>query len=204
MKSLIKVLFFYLLLSNTLAAQVEKDSFVSQSNAAFYEFKHAVNFCPVAALIGFYSINYEYRISPKNGIIARFDYEDVPEVYTDASIESSGVSFIVNYRSYMSEELNSLFLGIHTRYRVYKGHGEIDSKKFDLNLRSYSIGLNVGKRWTWNNGFNTVFLLGYGYDFNDRNVKPTNTAIKSVVDQFEEEYEFMSPFFGELSIGYAF
>ncbi|MCP5063518.1 MAG: hypothetical protein GY936_13810, partial [Ignavibacteriae bacterium] len=81
---------------------------------------------------------------------------------------------------------------------------ELDSKKFDLTIQSYSIGLNAGKRWVWNSGFNIVFSLGYGLDINNREANPTNNSIESILDQFEKDYDFMSPFYGEFSIGYAF
>jgi hypothetical protein len=204
MNSILKILSMCILLSSNLAAQIEEESLLNNSNSAHYAFKHALNICPVAVVFGFYSINYEYRISPKNGIIARFDYEDVPDTYTDASIESSGVSFILNYRRYLSEETSSLFFGAHTRYRIYDGNGELNSKKFDLTIKSFSIGLNAGKRWVWDNGFNTLFLLGYGVDFNHREASSTDSSIESILDQFEKEYDFLSPFYGEFSIGYSF
>jgi hypothetical protein len=204
MKSIFKVLTICIFLSSNAAAQVEEESSLTKSDFPRSEFKHALNICPIAPVFGFYSINYEYLISPKNGIVARFDYEDVPNVYTDASIESSGKGFTLNYRRHLSGEMNSLFLGGYTRYRNYKGNGELDSKKFDLTLQSYSIGLNTGKRWAWNSGFNIVFALGYGFDINNREANPTNNAIESILGQFEQEYEFMSPFYGEFSIGYAF
>jgi hypothetical protein len=100
--------------------------------------------------------------------------------------------------------MNSLFLGAYTRYRNYKGNGDLESKKFDLDIQSYSIGLNAGKRWVWNSGFNIVFSLGYGLDVNSKDANPTDNSIESIIDQFEKEYEFMSPFYGEFSIGYTF
>ncbi len=191
-------------LSSNLVVQVEEDSTSTKSYSRRSEFKHAINICPIAPIFGFYSINYEYLISPKNGIIARFDYEDIPQTYTAASIESSGIGFTLNYRRHFSGEMNSLFLGAYTRYRNYKGKGELESEKLDLDIQSYSFGLNAGKRWAWNSGFNIVFSLGYGIDINTRKANPTDDSIEAIVDQFEEDYDFMSPFYGEFSIGYAF
>jgi len=204
MKSILKVLTICIFINSNALAQVEEDSSLSKSNSPRSEFKHAVNICPIAPIFGFYSINYEYLISPKNGIIARFDYEDVPKTYTDASIESSGIGFTLNYRRHLSGEMNSLFLGAYTRYRIYKGSGELESEKIDLTLQSFSIGLNAGKRWAWDSGFNIVFSLGYGIDINNSETNPDDGSFDHIVDQFKQEYEFMSPFYGELSIGYAF
>ncbi len=204
MKSILKVLSICIFISSNLVAQVEEGSSLTKLNSPRSEFKHAINICPIAPIFGFYSINYEYLISPKNGIIARFDYEDVPKTYTDAAIESSGIGFTLNYRRHLSEEMNSPFLGAYTRYRTYKGNGELGSEKIDLTLQSFSIGLNVGKRWTWDSGFNIVFSLGYGIDINNSETKPNDGSFDHIVDQFKQEYEFMSPFYGEFSIGYAF
>ena len=41
-------------------------------------------------------------------------------------------------------------------------------------------------------------------DINKREANPTDRSIESTLDQFEKEYDFMSPFYGEFSIGYAF
>jgi len=204
MKSILKVLTICIFINSNALAQVEEDSSLSKSNSPRSEFKHAVNICPIAPIFGFYSINYEYLISPKNGIIARFDYEDVPKTYTDASMESSGIGFTLNYRRHLSGEMNSLFLGAYTRYRIYKGSGELESEKIDLTLQSFSIGLNAGKRWAWDNGLNIVFSLGYGLDINNSETNPDDGSFDHIVDQFKQDYEFMSPFYGELSIGYAF
>jgi len=100
--------------------------------------------------------------------------------------------------------MNSVFLGGYTRYRIFKGNGELDSKKFDFTLYSFSIGLNAGKRWVWNSGFNIVFSLGYGFAIDNRQANPSDNSIESILDQFEKGYDFMSPFLGELSIGYTF
>ncbi len=192
------------IISGKVIDDISKEASLTKSNSPRSEFKHSINICPIAPIFGFYSINYEYLISPKNGIVARIDYEDIPKAYTDASIESSGIGFTLNYRRHLSGEMNSLFLGAYTRYRIYDGSGELESEKIDLTLQSYSIGLNAGKRWAWNSGFNIVFSLGYGLDINNREANPTDNSIESTLDQFEKEYEFMSPFYGEFSIGYAF
>ena len=204
MKSILIVLSICIFISGNVVAQVEEDSSSSKSISPRSEFKHAINVCPIAPIFGFYSINYEYLISPKNGFVARFDYEDVPKAYTDASIESSGIGFTLNYRRHLSGEMNSLFLGAYTRYRIYKGSGELESEKIDLTLQSFSIGLNAGKRWAWDSGLNIVISLGYGFDINNSETYPDDGSFDHIVDQFKQEYEFMSPFYGEFSIGYAF
>lgn len=204
MKSILKVLSICIFISSNVVAQVEEGSSLNQENPTRSEFKHAINICPIAPIFGFYSINYEYLINPKNGIIARFDYEDVPKAYTDAAIESSGIGFTLNYRRHLSGEMNSIFLGAYTRYRIYEGSGKLESEKIDLTLQSFSLGLNAGKRWAWDSGFNIVFSLGYGVDINNSETNPDDGSFDHIVEQFKQEYEIMSPFYGEFSIGYAF
>ena len=168
------------------------------------KFKNAINVCHIAPFFGIYSINYEYLFSPKNGIVARFEYEHIPKTYTDASINSYGMAFTANYRWHLKPEMNSIFLGAYGRYKIYKGDGLQESTKFDFSSPSFAIGLNVGKRWAWNSGFNIVFSVGYGYVMGDRVATPSNNGIEESLDQFEKDYDFTSPILGEFSIGYAF
>lgn len=167
-------------------------------------FKQALNFCPAGPIFGVYAINYEYLFKPHHGMIVRFDYEAVPNSYTDANIESSGVAFILNYRYHFSGKLASPFIGVYSRYKIYNGEGNLDSQDFDFKLNHFTLGLNAGKRWVWNSGFNITFQLGYGFDTSNRKSTPNNGTIETTLDVFEKSYDFIDPFFGELSIGFAF
>ncbi len=196
--TLFTIITFSFFLSNNLIAQ--ENEAVSERST----FKHAINVCPIAPVFGIYAINYEYLFKPKHGIVARFEYEDVPKAYTDASIESNGWAFSLNYRLHFSGELNSLFLGAYARYKTYKGNGVLESESFDFEWPSTTLGLNGGKRWVWNSGFNLTVSGGYGLSFENREAIPSNSAIKLALDQLENDYDFISPFYGEVSIGYAF
>ncbi len=198
-KSIRLVLFaFSIFLSGTVTGQDDETG--SRRN----EFKHALNVCPIAPVFGIYAVNYEYLFSSKNGMVARIEYEDVPKTYTDASIESNGWAFSLNYRRHLSGEMKSFFLGAYSRYRIYKGNGTLESENFDFELPSITLGLNGGKRWVWNSGFNITVSAGYGISFDDRQATPSNNAIEAALDQLEKDYDFISPFYGEISIGYAF
>ena len=190
-----------LLLSGNILAQESK---ILKSVNTQNELKHALNICPIAPLFGIYAVNYEYLFSPKNGIVARVEYEDVPKAYTDAKIESNGLAFSLNYRRHIKGELESLFWGAYARYRTYKGDGETNIENFNFTLPSFTIGLNAGKRWVWNSGFNITLSAGYGYSIDNRKTTPNSIAINAALDQLEKEYDFMSPLYGELSIGFAF
>ena len=202
MKTQLKIILIFLIslfLCGNIIAQEKQESSSKKS-----EFKHALNICPIAPAFGIYALNYEYLLSPKNGVVARVEYEDIPKAYTEANIESSGMAYSLNYRRHFAGELNSLFIGAYARYKIYRGNGEIDSEKFDFTLPSFTIGLNAGKRWVWNSGFNITLSAGYGLSIDKRNTIPGSIAINAALDQLKKEYDFMSPLYGELSIGFAF
>ncbi|MCO6173421.1 DUF3575 domain-containing protein [Flavobacterium sp. NRK F10] len=166
--------------------------------------RHAINFCPAGMAFGIFSANYEYLITPKNGIVVRLDYEAIPKTYTAATIESNGKAFILNYRRHFSGEMNSFYAGAYTRYRLYKGEGEINAQKFDFKIPEVTIGLNIGKRWVWKSGFNLNLAFGYGISFKDKKTSLNNMAVNTAVDSWEDSYDFINPFLGEFSIGYSF
>ncbi len=191
-------------LTGKVFAQTEQNVSTTDPISSSKNFKHAINFCPVAIAFGIYAINYEYLFRPSHGLVGRFEYESIPKSYTEAFIESSGVAFSLNYRWHISGEMNSIFLGTYSRYRVYDGSGTLESIAFDFNKSELALGLNAGKRWVWNSGFNVTISLGYGFSFDDREANPSNMNIESVLNRFEDDYDFSGPLFGELSIGYAF
>lgn len=174
------------------------------STSSRNEFRSAINMCPGGIAFGIFSINFEYLIKPKHGLVARFDYEAVPKTYTEALIDAYGIGFTLNYRYHFSGEMNSLFLGAYARYRTYIGTGTSEAGEFDFTIPEYTFGLNAGKRWAWNNGLNVTLALGYGFSIINREVEPSNEYNESMVDNFEDDYNFSGPFYGELSIGYAF
>ena len=166
---------------------------------------HVQLICVLGGIIfGIYSMNYEHLFSNPHGLVVRFDYEAIPKSYTDASIESSGVGFTLNYRYHLSKQMKSVFIGLYSRYKIYSGNGMQESTEFDFTFSELTFGLNVGKRWVWNSGFNLTFSLGYGIANEIMESDPTSDAIKSTLETFKGEYDFFGPFLGELSIGYAF
>ncbi len=188
----------------TTITQAQETETAAKSTSATSEFKNAINTCPGAVFFGIYSLNYEHLFHPNHGLVGRFDYESIPKTYTDANIESSGVAFILNYRWHISGEMKSVFLGAYARHRIYSGSGTSEATPFDFKLPETTFGLNAGKRWVWKSGFNITLSLGYGFSFENRTATPTNAAIEASLDQFEKAYDFIDPFLGEFSIGYAF
>lgn len=168
------------------------------------QYRHSINMCPLAVAFGIYSANFEYMVKSNHGIVLRGDYEAIPKTYSDANIEPYGYSFILNYRYHFKPQMNSLFAGAYTRYRVFKGEGTMEGTDFDFERPDFTIGLNAGKRWVWSSGFNITFALGYGYSWHSREANPGTPEIEDAIDVFENEYDFMNPFYGEFSIGYSF
>jgi hypothetical protein len=164
----------------------------------------AINSCPGGIAFGIYSFNYEYLFDNYNGVVARFDYESQADSYKSGSIDATGMAFIINYRRHLSGELESLFIGSYLRYRVYSGDGNTGDTRFDFTMPEYTLGINVGKRWVWNNGFNITFALGYGISTSEVNSSVNSAAVKNTIDALKDEYAFLSPFMGEFSLGYAF
>lgn len=192
-----------LLVNSTNLVFAQTDNNLAESEYSD-KFNNSINMCPVAVAFGFYSVNYEHLFLGKHGIVARVDYEAIPGTYTKANIESSGLSFTLNYRYHLSEKMESMFIGVYSRYRVFEGEGNINSKQFDFDLTDITLGINAGKRWVWSSGFNITFALGYGYSWRERNVSSSDSDVKKSIDDFEDDYDFIDPFYGEFSIGYAF
>jgi len=167
-------------------------------------FKNAINFCPGGIIFGVYSINYTRLLSPKQSLETRFDYESISEKYSGDKFDISGLGFILNYRRHFSTSFESFYIGSFVRYRNYDGTGEAGEDDFDIDISEFTIGLNVGKRWVWNSGFNLNMMFGYGYAWTDEEVTPDTPASNSSYDNFVENYEFEGPMLGEISIGYAF
>ncbi len=201
-----KIIQFALILSfvffaGTLVAQ---EKVAVQENAPEKGFNQAINMCPLGMAFGIFSANYEYMINQTHGIVFRLDYESVPNTYSDANINVDGKAAIMNYRYHLNKKLGSYYLGAFARYREYSGDGISGAEKFDFTISEFTIGLNAGKRWVWDSGFNINFTLGYGYSFDDRKTSKSNASIESAIDTFTNEYDFIDAFLGEFSIGYAF
>ena len=190
---LLAVLLIGMLTPDTLLAQEKKDSF-----------KNAVNFCPGGIIFGVYSINYTRLLTTKLSLESRFDYESISEKYSGDEFDADGLALVLNIRRHFSPSLQSFYLGSYVRYRIYDGTGETGPDDFDFEINEFTIGLNAGKRWVWNSGFNINFMLGYGYAWTDEKIDPDNSANNDSYDNFVDKYEFEGPMLGEFSIGYAF
>ncbi len=167
-------------------------------------YTQSINMCPLAIAFGIYSVNYEHLFNQTHGVVARIEYESISETYSDDPINANGVGFSLNYRWHWSGGMESWFLGAFARYRMYNGDGTSGQTDFNFEMREFTLGANVGKRWVWNSGFNITFAFGYGFSTLNKETEPTSTSIETLLNTFEDEYTFLGPFMGEFSIGYAF
>ena len=192
------------ILASVLYAQ-DADTLATQpSKPIGKKFSNSFNFCPFSAFFGLYSGNYEHLFDQTHGVVVRFDYETISDSYSSNPVALNGYGFILNYRYHLSKTMESIFIGPYVRYRIYDGNGTADEIDFDFNINEFTVGLNAGKRWVWDNGLNVTFALGYGFSTSNRETIPTNDSIESTIQSFEDEYTFFGPFLGELSVGYAF
>lgn len=200
MQRLNKIFFLVLITTASLFAQNNNESLITSKSD---NFRHSINMCPLGIVLGVYSVNYEYMITKTHGIVFRLDYEDIPDTYSDAKINVNGKAAVINYRYHFEEKLGSYYIGTYGRYRIYEGDGNLNYQKFNFDIKEFTIGLNAGKKWVWDSGFNINFTLGYGYTYKDKNQSQSSSEINKSIKVFEDDYE-LDAFFGEFSIGYAF
>lgn len=202
MKTLkIKLLSFAFLF--TLIININAQS-INTSEPPESSYRNSINMCPFGIAFGIYSVNFEHLITPYNGLVLRADYEAIPNSYSSANIESFGYSFTINYRYHFAGEMNSCYLGAYSRFRTFEGEGKSGSTNFNFTRYDMTYGLNAGKKWVWASGLNINFSLGYGFSNDWKNVSATGDEIDKAIKDYENGYDFMSPFYGELSIGYTF
>jgi len=187
------------------AAQVfAQQSDLQPKDTTTRELRHTINMCPLGTVLGIFSVNYEYLIKPHHGLVFRADYEAIPKTYGSAGIDANGFAFVLNYRYHAQGKMESCFVGTFARFRQYQGKGKLENQDFDFTIPDITLGLNVGRRWVWSSGFNIAFNLGYGYMIDRRKVDNGTEAIYNAIDEFQDGYDFISGFLGELSIGYSF
>ena len=169
--------------------------------------RQAINICAIAIpAMNMYVINYEYLYHNRHGLATRIGY--VPKL-EDADTKGDGWEAILNYRWHFSPKLENFFVGPYLRYRYVYGSGMAEASNYDFNVNEVNLGLNGGYRWVSKIGINVVLAAGYGYSIGKENLMPTNPEIESAFSAFKNANNTNStfldaPFYGEVSIGYAF
>ena len=171
------------------------------SSSVVAEEEQALNLC-VAAIGGDYYLNYEYLHDNVHGLGLRLEY--VPGSNSDMSSISRAVA--MNYRWHLSPNMESIFIGVFGRYRVTPGSGTVGGSAFDFEVVESTVGLNIGKRWVWDNGFNILFAFGYGMTEATETISTNDASVASAFKAYKKEGwdVFDNATYGELSIGYVF
>lgn len=138
--------------------------------------------------------NYEYLLNNSHGFIA----EGSAALWGDLSSYRVGAG----YRYHFTPSMESFFMGTYLSYGSSSGEVTENSVKykFDANITKY--GVNIGKRWVWDNGINLVARIGGGGSSVDieynQDAKPGSDKL------VEDVLGLLSKVDGELSVGYVF
>jgi len=167
------------------------------------ERKHAINVCAIAIpTMNLYVLNYEYLYHQRHGLAVRAEYA------ADLSGEGAngtGMAGVLNYRWHFSPKLDNFFIGVYGRYRYVSGSGIAEGINYDFSIPEVNLGVNGGYRWVSKIGINVVLAAGYGYSWGSENITPLNEQVISNFNAFKKAESYIeAPYYGEVSIGYAF
>lgn len=165
----------------------------------------ALNICALAIpLVKQYVAIYEKTFEKRHGLAVRLEYTPL----SDSTISATGHGVLLNYRFHFSQTMESVFMGPYLRYRKVSGSGVVSGTAFEFTIPEYTVGLNIGKRWVWQNGFDVVLAIGYGkvVGSNAETVSISNSPINSALVAFKNNNPTFinAPHYGEFSIGYVF
>jgi hypothetical protein len=181
--------------------------FINSSFAQQDEPKQAINICAIAIpVMNMYVLNYEYLYKKRHGLAFRIEFAPKLKGANTNGVMMAGV---LNYRWHLSPHLKNFFIGPYARYRYIYGSGKVGTTNYDYNVPEINLGLNGGYRWVSKIGINVVISAGYGYSFVKENIKPFSSEISTNFSAFKNDNVtntslFDAPFYGEVSIGYAF
>ena len=169
--------------------------------------RQAINICAIAIpVMNMYVVNYEYLYHNRHGLAARIEY--APNL-KGADTKGDAWAGVLNYRWHFSSKLENFFVGPYVRYRYVYGSGIAGATNYDFDVPELNLGINGGYRWVSKTGINIVLAAGYGYSIVKENLTPSNSDVISVFSTFKKANNTNSamldaPFYGEVSIGYAF
>ena len=176
-------------------------------NAQEKQHKQAINVCAIAIpVMNFYVLNYEYLHKDRHGLALRVEYAPKMEGAHTNGIAWAGV---INYRWHICSKLEGVFVGPYARYRYVYGEGSAIETNYDFKVPEFNLGLNTGYRWISKIGINVVISAGYGYSWSFEELSPESDIVLDEFNKFKKANDantaiLDAPFYGELSIGYAF
>ena len=175
-------------------------------------FNHAININPLGLALGAYGGNYELLLGQTHGIVLEAAYSSTKASSgsDDATVKGGGGG--IQYRWHWSNAMQSGFLGVFVRYSSATGTGVVTTtsgsittkSNFDVSMSGTTIGLNIGKRWVWDNGINIAARIGYGYTNLNLSTTSSNTDVNKFINDLKPILQAVAGFDAELSVGYAF
>jgi hypothetical protein len=125
---------------------------------------------------------------------------------SDAAITATNQALVLNYRWHFSESMDSIFIGPYARYRDISGTGTAGGVAYNIAIPEWTVGLNIGKRWVWNNGFNVVLAAGSGASLRSEAATNTNTPAGAALATLRKDNHMFvdNSSYAEFSIGYVF
>ena len=114
-------------------------------------------------LLGSVQLNYERLIGSHHGVLAE-------GYYSFAGSSKQTLTAGCSYRYHFKPSLKGLFINGFFRYgdvyntSTFAENGS--SKTYEMQTNLKLIGLGLGNRWQWKNGFAVVVRGGYGYQIN--------------------------------------
>jgi hypothetical protein len=111
---------------------------------------HALNFGLLTVFGPGGGVNYEFLMDGFHGLLV------------ESSVGSEHYAYMGGYRYHFSGAMESLFGGIYARYQYVEGSVTEFEKEFYYEISGASYGVNLGKRWVWENGVNVALRIGGG------------------------------------------
>ncbi len=189
-------------LANTAWAESPPEKMVEDSTE---ERANSVNLSPLGVLFGSYTLNYERLFEGTHGLLAEASLSSAGDEDT-SSLSYGGT---VGYRWHWSDRQNSGFLGLNAGYGVGSGTVEVTSNgetaSYDLDIQSFSVVPNVGKRWAWASGLNLTIRGGIGYGNHTVSTSSDDEDAQDAADTLQGILEFLPVAVdAEVSIGWTF
>lgn len=166
---------------------------------------NSINVSPLGIVLGAYNINYE-RLFGAHGLVLEGGFSYL----SDEGDDSKSIGGSIGYRWHWRGRQNSGFLGLAAG--MYDGTGEAsvetsggNEESHDVDVRSYYLVANIGKRWQWRNGFNFTLRAGGGYGYYDIVARSDDPDAEKAAEEVDDLLtRFPIAIDGEVSVGYSF
>jgi len=115
------------------------------TNHSVNQYKHSIDFFPLAPLVNIYGIHYIYQFSPKDEFITGFSYMSIKK----ESGTTHSPALILGYRRF-------LWKNFHVEYEIWPCYDDF----YEKNEKKYYSGFDL-----WNE-----FRVGYRFDFKAKEI----------------------------------